>query len=101
MYPTTLKPLLTNPAFIPNDITEAASQCAEWFKNTASVESFVFLSIFRNLQSLGWNHQGMLTSDWNHFLTDVLPRMVAVLDTLPADPSAQLRALVIGYHSSI
>jgi hypothetical protein len=35
------------------------------------------------------------------FAADVLPRMAAVLDALPGDTSAQLRAVVIGYHSTI
>jgi hypothetical protein len=101
MYPTTLRPLLDNPGFTPGDISAAAVQCGDWFKNTASLESYVLASIFQDLIDRGWTHQGVPTVDWNRFVTDVLPRAVAVLDVLPADPAPQLRALVIGYHSSI
>ncbi len=101
MYPTTLRPLLANPGFTPNDISAAAVQCRDWFKNTASLESYVLLSILQDLIELGWTHQGVPGAEWNRFTADVLPRMVAVLDALPADPTPQLRAVVIGYHSSI
>jgi hypothetical protein len=45
--------------------------------------------------------QGLPTADWQRFLTDVKPRILAVLNVLPADPSAELRDLILGYHSSI
>jgi hypothetical protein len=48
-----------------------------------------------------WRVQAVPTTDWQRFMTDVLPRMVAVLDALPGDTSTELRALVIGYLSSI
>ena len=101
MYPTTLRPLLANPAFTPNDIIAAGDQCGDWFKNTASLEAFVLLSIFQALMALGWHHQGVPSANWMRFVTDVLPRMVAVLDALPGDTSTALRALAIGYHSLI
>lgn len=99
--PPTLRPLLANPAFAPADISAAAVQCNDWFRNTASLEAFVLSSIFYDLLERDWHIQAVDPADWNRFMTDVLPRMVAVLDTLPADPSTQLRALVIGFHSSI
>jgi len=101
MYPTTLRPLLANPAFAPAHILPAAIDCQDWFKNTASLEAFVLSSIFHALMERDWHRQAVPTVDWNRFMADVLPRMVTVLDTLPADPTSQLRALVLGYHSSI
>jgi hypothetical protein len=101
MYPTTLRPLLTNPGFAPGDISSAAVECQDWFRNAASLEAFVLSSIFHDLIARDWHQQAVPAADWNRFMTDVLPRMVAVLDTLPADPVTQLRAVVIGCHSSI
>ena len=101
MYPTTLRPLLANPAFAPNDILAAEADCDQWFRATAEVAPFVMRSIFRQLIDEGWTQQAVPNADWQDFLNDVLPRMVAVLDALPADPGAEVRALVIGYHSTI
>jgi hypothetical protein len=101
MYPPALRPLLANPAFAPNDIIAAEDLCRDWFKSAASLEAFVFRAIFRQLLADDWHVQAIPSADWQRFLTDVLPRMVAVLDQLPGDASAQLRALVIGYHSTI
>jgi hypothetical protein len=101
MYPTTLRPLLANPSFAPGDITAAAVQCQDWFRNTASLEAFVLAAIFHDLIARDWDKQAVPTAEWKRFTGDVLPRMVAVLDTLPADPAPALRALVIGFHSSI
>jgi acyl carrier protein phosphodiesterase len=101
MYPTTLRPLIANASFAPGDILPAADECRDWFRNSASLEAFVFSSIFDELIARDWHRQAVPTSEWNRFLTDVLPRMIDVLDTLPADPTSKLRALIIGYHSSI
>lgn len=101
MYPTTLRPLLANPNFAPVDIIAAAADCDQWFRATAEVAPFVMLSIFRQLIDEGWTHQAVPMSEWQDFVNDVLPRMVAVLNALPADPVAEVRALVIGYHSTI
>ena len=66
-----------------------------------TLEAFVFLSIFQDVHTRGWHLQAAPAADRNRFTADVLPRTIAVLDTLPADPTTQLRALVLGYHSSI
>jgi hypothetical protein len=66
------------------------------------VPSFVFRSIFRDLIDRGFTDpQGIPTADWQRFHTDVLPRMLAVLHVLPADPVAELRDLVLAYHSTL
>ena len=94
-------PLLANPAFAPADLTTAESHCHQWFITTASLDAFVLRAIFRQLIADDWDKQAVPNADWQRFTTDVLPRMVAVLDALPGDTSTQLRALVIGYHSTI
>jgi len=102
MYPTTLKQLLADPAFAPGQVKDASDLSDQWFANAADVPSFVFRSIFRDLILRGFTDpQGLPTVDWQRFPTDVKPRMLAVLDVLPADPTAELRDLVLDYHSSI
>jgi hypothetical protein len=101
MYPPALKPLLANPAFVPNDIIAAEDICREWFKNTAELEAFVLWAVFLRLMADDWHIQGVPSADWQNFLNDVLPRMVAVLDALPGDTGPQLRAVALGYHSTI
>jgi hypothetical protein len=101
MYPPALRPLLVNPAFVPNDIIAAEDICREWFANTSSLEAFVLRAVFLRLMAEDWHVQGVPNTDWQNFLNDVLPRMVAVLDALPGNTSTELRALVIGYHSTI
>ncbi len=102
MSPTTLRQLLADPAFAPAQVQDAADICDQWFANSADVASFVCRSIFHDLIRRGFSDpQAIPTADWQQFLTDALPRIIAVLDKLPADPSAELRDLVLGYHSSI
>lgn len=102
MFPTTLRQLLADPAFAPGQVQDASDICDQWFANTADIASFVCRSIFHDLIRRDFtNQQAIPTADWQQFLTDALPRMIAVLDILPADPSAELRDLVLGYHSSI
>ncbi len=101
MYPPPLRPLLANPAFTPHDIIAAEDLCREWFANTAALEAFVFRSVFLRLIDEEWHVQAVPSADWQRFKADVLPRMVAVLDALPGDTGAQLRAVALGYHSTI
>ena len=101
MYPTTLKPLLANPVFAPGDLGTAESLCDQWFRSSAALEAFTLRAIFRQLLADDWDKQAVPAADWQRFTADVLPRMVAVLDALPGDTGAQLRAVVIGYHSTI
>lgn len=100
MYPPTLRPLLAS-AFTPHDIIAAEDLCRDWFANTAALEAFVLRAVFLRLMAEEWHVQAVPSADWHNFLNDVLPRMVAVLDALPGDTAVQLRALVIGYHSTI
>jgi hypothetical protein len=101
MYPPALRPLLANPAFTPHDIIAAEDLCRDWFKNTAELEAFVLRAVFLRLMADNWHIQGVLTSEWQRFLTDLLPRMVAVLDALPGHANQELRDLALGYHSII
>ena len=101
MYPPALKSLLANPAFTPQDIIAAEDTCREWFANTASLEAFVLRAVFLRLMAEDWHVQGVSSTDWQNFLNDVVPRMAAVLDAIPGDTSTELRALVMGYHSTI
>ncbi len=101
MYPTTLRPLLADPAFAPGDILAAEPLCDQWFRGTAALEAFVFRAVLRQLIADDWDKQAVPTADWQRFTADVLPRMVAVLDALPGDTGAQLRAVALGYHSTI
>jgi hypothetical protein len=94
--------LLADPAFAPGQIQDASVICDDWFANEASLASFVCRSIFRDMIARGFtNQQGVPTPDWDRFLADVLPRMFSLLNTLPADAAAELRDLVLVYHSSI
>ena len=102
MYPTTLKPLLADPAFAPGQVRDAADRCDLWFAHAADVPSFVFRSIFRDLIERDFtDSQGVPVAEWERFVADVLPKMLSVLNALPADPVAELRDLVLAYHSSI
>jgi hypothetical protein len=102
MHPTTLRQLLTDPAFAPGRVQDAANACDRWFAADASLAAFVCRSVFRDLIARDFTDpQAVPTADWHRFLADVLPKVVAVLDALPAEPVAELRDLVIGYHSSI
>lgn len=102
MYPSTLRPLLTNPGFAPADINAAAILCQDWFRHSASLEAFVVSSVFHDLIGRGFgDQQGVATAEWNEFLIDVLPRVIAVIDALAADPTQALRDLAISYHSSL
>lgn len=99
MCPTTLRPLLANPAFAPADITPAALLCQQWFKTTASLESFVVSSVFQDLLARNFDDpQGVPSAMWNRFRLDVLPHIIAVLDA--TDPLPVLHNLVVAYHSS-
>lgn len=104
MYPPALRPLLANPAFAPADITAAWKLCDQWFRNTASLASFVLRAIFVQLVELEWDHQAVPLTDWQNFVDDVLPRMIAALDAVPTaapgEPVAELSALVVGFHST-
>jgi len=93
--------LLANPAFAPGDITAAEALCDQWFRNTASLEAFVLRAVFRQLIDEGWDQQAVPGADWQNFVNDVLPRMIAVLDALPGNADTELRALALGYHSTI
>ena len=54
MYPTTLRQLLADPAFGPNRVQDASTTADQWFTNDASLASFVFRSVFRDLIDRGW-----------------------------------------------
>lgn len=100
MYRAKLKPLLASGTFHIGDVSQIISLGDNWYRNEASLASFVFLSIFRDLYHSGWNDpQGVPTDDFNRFVTDVLPRANAVLAALPGEPVNELRALVLDYHS--
>jgi len=101
MYPQLLRSLLADPALIPNDIIAAEDFCRKWFATTASPEAFVLHAVFLRLMAADWHVQVVPETDWQNFLNDVLPRMVAVLDALPGDTNTELRALILGYHSMI
>jgi hypothetical protein len=102
MYPTALRQLLADPAFGPDRVQDAADIAVLWFGNEASLPSFVFRSIFRDLILRGFaDPQGVPVPEWDRFVADVLPQMLAVLSALPAEPVPELRDLVLHYHSSI
>lgn len=102
MYPMTLKSLLADPTFAPGQVKDASDLSDDWFKNGADLASFVFRSIFRDMIDRGFtNQQGIPAADWQRFMTDVKPRMLAVLNTLPNDPIAELRSLALAYHSTL
>ena len=102
MYPTTLRQWLVDPGIVPAFIPLASTLCFDWFKNEASLVSFVFRSIFRDLIYRGWDdQQGIPTSDWDQFKADVIPRMIAAIDSPPGGLQSALDALAIAYHSTL
>jgi hypothetical protein len=101
MCPTTLRPLLAKANFAPDDLSPASLDCHQWFNSTASLESFVLSSILHDLLARFGDPQAVPLDEWNRFIADVLPRIIAVLDIIPADPVPALRDLVLGYHSSL
>ena len=102
MSPPALRPLLTKSAFTPADVAPAAALCRDWFKATASIEAFTVAAVFDDLIARNFDDpQGVPSADWQRFVVDVLPRIVAVVDDQTGDPIPAIRALVIGYHSSL
>src|SRR5262245_40746864 len=84
MYATRLRPLLAKDTFGPDRVSEISDICDEWYKTEASLPSFVFRSIFRDLITDDWNdEQGVPTPVYERFRDDVLLRLNAVLDALP------------------
>ena len=95
-----LKPLLVDGTFGPNSVTTIVALCDDWFRDEASLVSFVFRSIFHDLIAHDWgDEQGVPTPVFNRFVEDVLPSLNAVLTVLPGDSSASLHDLISAYHT--
>ena len=102
MYQTTLRQWLVDPGITPAIVPRGSTLCLDWFKNEASLISFVIAGVFRDLIARGWDDpQGVPVDEWNRFVADVVPRMVAVLDAQPAGLQSALEALALAYHSSL
>ena len=99
MYVERLVPLLVKGTFTTGSITAISTLCDDWYRSEASLASFVFRSVFRDLIAGGWDdEQGVCTSDLDHFVAEILPRLNAVLTALPGDPTAALQDLVHAYR---
>jgi hypothetical protein len=99
MYVGQLRPLLAKGVFIPGSVTSIKAVCDDWFQDEASLASFVFRSIFRDLIARDWDDpQGVPTPVFDRFLADVLPRLNAVLTVLPGDPVGALEDLLLAYR---
>ncbi len=53
-YPARLKSLLASGPVIDDRARDASDLCFDWFKHEASLASFVFRSVFRDLITRGW-----------------------------------------------
>jgi len=99
MYLAQLIPLLVEGTFAPGSVTTIGTLCDGWFRDEASLVSFVFRSVFHDLIARDWDdEQGVPTPVFNRFAADVLPRLNAVLTALPGDPTAALQDLVLAYR---
>ena len=102
MYVAQLIPLLVEGTFVPGSVTTIATLCDGWFRDEASLVSFVFRSVFHDLIARDWDdEQGVPTPVFNRFVADILPRLNAALTALPGDPTAALQDLVLAYRDFI
>jgi hypothetical protein len=102
MHVARLRPLLVDGTFGKNLVPVIRTVCNDWFRDEASLASYVFLSIFNDLIARNWDDpQGVPPAEYNRFVADVLPCLNDVLDALPGDPTSALQQLVLAYHDAI
>jgi hypothetical protein len=98
MYVARLQSLLVEDTFAPGSVTTIAAICNDWFRDEGSLVSFVFRSVFRELNARDWAEQAVPTEVFDRFVTDVLPCRNAALTVLPGDPAGALQDLVLAYR---
>jgi hypothetical protein len=102
MYVAQLIPLLVEGTFVPGSVTTIAALCDGWFRDEASLVSFVFRSVFHDLIARDWDdEQGVPTPVFDSFVAKILPRLNAALTALPGDSAAALQDLVLAYRDFI
>jgi len=68
MYVAQLIPLLVEGTFVPGSVTTIAALCDGWFRDEASLVSFVFRSVFHDLIARDWDdEQGVPTPVFDSF----------------------------------
>lgn len=100
MHAARLLPLLVDKAFVPGSVTTILEICNDWFRDEASLASFVFRAVFCDLSVRNWDDdQGVPTSEFELFKADVLPRLNAVLTTRLGDTTGALNDLLLAHRS--
>jgi hypothetical protein len=81
-----LKQHLIKGSMVSDTLRDTITHCAE-----PSLATFVLRSIFRNLQSRGWDdQQGASTAEYDPFKNGVMPQLLQIADILSATPPPNL-----------
>ena len=87
-------------------LRDTITLCEEWYAAEPSLNTFVLLSLFQDLERRGWDDpQGILAAKYAPFQNMVLPHLIKIADLLintpAATPATELDDLAIAYRASI